>query len=567
MKNKTTRSEDAIFLRKKAEKLLKNKISFKTADLNKSETISLLHELEVHQIELQLQNEELQLAKEKAEINAEKYTNLYDFAPSGYFTLDSKFTICELNLNAAKIFGKERLKLINNTITLFIATGSRHLFVKFLEKLSETKIRQSCEVEFTLNDSPIIYAHIEGIFIASEQKYLLTAVDISARKLIEYELKKAKEQAEESDRLKSAFLANMSHEIRTPMNGILGFADLLQTQNLSEMELQEYTKIIQISGKRMLHIINDIIAISKIEAGLMYVNLNVTNINEQIAYIYTFFKPEAEVKKIHLTVNNSFTKDKAIVTTDREKLYAILTNLVKNALKFTEKGAIELGYTQKGKQLEFYVKDTGIGIAKNRQCAIFERFVQADIADKKALQGSGLGLAISKAYVEMLGGKLWVESEIGLGSNFYFTLPYDIETTEEEPTGDSNNQEAETPLRMLKTLIVDDDEISRYLLGKTLGKVSKKILNAENGLEAIQICHNNPDIDLILMDIKMPVMNGYDATKEIRKFNKKSFIIAQTAFTFEGTKEKAIEAGCNDYMSKPINQAELFTLLQRQFKE
>jgi len=243
----------------------------------------------------------------------------------------------------------------------------------------------------------------------------------------------AKEKAEESDRLKSAFLANMSHEIRTPMNGILGFAELLKEPNLTGKEQQEYIKIIEKSGARMLNIINDIVDISKIESGLMEVSIKESNINEQIEYIYIFFRPEVEGKGMQLSYRNGLVSSESIIKTDREKLFAILTNLVKNAIKYTNKGSIEFGYDHVethgprnigagSASLQFYVKDTGIGIPKDRQEAIFERFIQADISDKYAYQGAGLGLSISKAYVEMLGGRIWVESEEGKGSTFYFTL-------------------------------------------------------------------------------------------------------------------------------------------------
>jgi len=242
------------------------------------------------------------------------------------------------------------------------------------------------------------------------------------------ELLRAKEQAEESDRLKSAFLANMSHEIRTPMNGILGFSELLKEPGLSGAQQKEYIKIIEKSGNRMLNIINDIIDISKIEAGLMTLNIADSNINNQIQYIYNFFQPEAEAKKIKLSIETPLPPENVIIRTDREKVYAILTNLVKNALKYTEKGSIHFGYTydpnQQYRELRFFVKDTGIGIPAPRQKAIFERFIQADIVDKMARQGAGLGLSISKAYVEMLGGSIWLESQENSGSTFYFTLPY-----------------------------------------------------------------------------------------------------------------------------------------------
>jgi len=254
------------------------------------------------------------------------------------------------------------------------------------------------------------------------------ARDITDRKIAELELKKAKEKAEESDRLKSAFLANMSHEIRTPMNGILGFAELLKEPGLNGEEQQHYIRIIEKSGARMLNIINDIVDISKIEAGLMKIEMQRSNINEQIEYIYTFFKPEVEAKGMKLFFNTPLTAKESIITTDAEKVYAMLTNLVKNAIKYSKEGTIHIGYhrveTDGRLFLQFYVKDTGIGIPKHRQYAVFERFIQADIEDRNARQGAGLGLSITKAYVEMLGGKIWVESQESVGSIFYFTLPY-----------------------------------------------------------------------------------------------------------------------------------------------
>jgi hypothetical protein len=379
------------------------------------------------------------------------------------------------------------------------------------------------------------------------------------------ELLKAKEQAEESDRLKSAFLANMSHEIRTPMNGILGFAELLKEPGLTGEEQQNYIRIIQKSGARMLNIINDIVDISRIEAGLMKLEIQESNVNEQIEYIYTFFKPEVETKGMKLSINIPLPAKEAILKTDREKVYAILTNLVKNAIKYSNEGTIEIGYIKKDTSLEFYVKDTGIGIPNDRQDAIFERFIQADIPDQFTQQGAGLGLSITKAYLEMLGGKIWVKSQKGIGSTFYFTLPYNAAPTKETSVQQIVPSEKIDKFRKLKILIAEDDKVSEMLMDLTIKMFGREILKASTGLKAIEACKKNPDIDLVMMDIRMPDMGGYEATRQIREFNKEVVIIAQTAYGLSGDCEKAIEAGCNDYISKPINKAELLLLIQKYF--
>jgi CheY-like chemotaxis protein len=280
-------------------------------------------------------------------------------------------------------------------------------------------------------------------------------------------------------------------------------------------------------------------------------------------------------KGLRLSYKNGLPAKDALIITDREKVYAILTNLVKNAIKYTPSGSIEFGYEVVGEKgiapLQFYVRDTGIGIPKNRRDAIFERFIQADISDKMARQGAGLGLAITKSYIELLGGKIWVESEEGQGSVFYFTLPYTIKSMKEVTDGliesDSKSESSEFPTgSKLKILIAEDDETSEILMGIMVELYSREILKARTGIEAVEQCRKNPDIDLVLMDIQMPEMDGYEAIRQIRQFNKDVVIIAQTAFGLSGDREKSITVGSNDYISKPIDNALLEGLIKKYFK-
>jgi hypothetical protein len=406
-----------------------------------------------------------------------------------------------------------------------------------------------------------------GMMYHGKKAMLEIFQDRTERKEKELELIMAKEQAEESDRLKSAFLANMSHEIRTPMNGILGFTELLKEPNLSSDDQQDFIQIIQVSGARMLNTINNIVDISKIESGLTKVDIQGTNINEKMEFTYKFFKPEVEIKGLQFLVKNGLPTNEAFINTDNEKVYGLLTNLIKNAIKFTYEGSIEFGYEKKGKYLEFFVKDTGVGIPQNHQKIIFERFRQGSDSLTRKYEGSGLGLSIAKSYVEMLDGKIWLESEEGKGTTFYFTIPYNAVSEEKGVIIDAAfEKEKEVEIKNLKILIVEDDEISYSLLIRTVRKISTEVLHAITGFEAVEACRNNPDLDLVLMDIRMPVMDGNEATRQIRQFNKDVIIIAQTAYAFSGDREKAIEAGCNDYITKPVNRTLLYELIKKHIK-
>ncbi len=534
----------------------------------------LVEELSIYQIELEHQNQELLKSQEELQQSKDRYLDLFDNAPISYLIVDSNGVVIDINQTACLLMESNKGKFIKQKITKFIHPDFQDVYYLYFRTLIKQKHNQTCDIKLQKSNDAFFYARIQGIqlphLVSNESEFRLAIIDISIQKEMELKLLKAKEKAQEHDKLKTAFLANMSHEIRTPMNGILGFADLLKEPNLSEEQKQEFIAIIEKSGHRMLNIIDDIIDVSKIEAGLMKLDIKESNINEQIEYIYTFFKPEVQAKGMQLFFRNFLPSVEAILRTDQEKFCAIFINLVKNAIKYSKEGTIEIGYNLKanGKpaELEFYVKDTGIGIPKDRQEAIFERFIQADITDRMARQGAGLGLSITKAYVEMLGGKIWVESIVGVGSTFYFTLPYScgiIQKASDQqfaPTGEFDN------IKKLKILIAEDDQVSERLVEIALKSISKEIMNAKTGIETVEACRNHPDIDLILMDIRMPEMDGLEATRKIRKFNKDVIIIAQTAHSLLGDKEMAIQAGCNDGILKPIKKGELLSLIQMYFK-
>ncbi len=500
-----------------------------------------------------------------------KYRSLVETAQELIWKCDSNGRFTYLNPAWEKTHGYKLDEMLGKSFSAFLPS---EIYKRDLEEFARNLEGESAseyETNHITKDGKELTLLFNAIPLADQHGNLIgtqgTAIDITRQKQAEAELVSAKEKAEENDRLKSAFLANMSHEIRTPMNGILGFARLLQEPKLSGEEQQEYIRIIANSGVRMLNIINDIIDISKIESGQMKVGVQESNINEQIEYIYTFFKPEVERKGLQFSLRNSLSSKESIIKTDREKVFAILTNLVKNAIKFCDNGSIELGYVKKGSNLEFFVRDTGIGILQDRQQAIFERFIQADISDKRAFQGAGLGLTITKAYVEMLGGKIWLESEPGKGSTFYFTLPYITRLEEKVSVEEVGLGEGkETLNKKLKILIAEDDEISEKLITILVNPFRKEVLIANSGVEAVETCRNNPDIDLVLMDIQMPGLNGYEATRQIRQFNKDIIIIAQTAFGLIGDREKALEAGCNDYIAKPLDLNLLKKLIRDYFK-
>jgi two-component system sensor histidine kinase/response regulator len=397
------------------------------------------------------------------------------------------------------------------------------------------------------------------------------SIDITEKRYAEERLREAKEKAEESDRLKTAFLANMSHEIRTPMNGIIGFSNLLRNPELNNAERGEFLNHITSCGNTLLNLIDDIIDISKIEAGQIKIRIAESNINAILDEIYDSFNA-SKVREGKYTIqflkHVTLPDEQSVILTDPFRLRQIISNLIGNALKFTLEGSVEFGYNlENGDTVHFYVKDTGIGIPKDKQAIIFERFGQ--VLDSNFFinqKGTGLGLAISNNLVLLLGGKIWVESEPNVGSVFHFSLPYNHLGHAVVKT-DAGNLVTGKEVFSDKIILIAEDEEVNYLYFKQIFKnTGVTLIWVKNGLEAIEAVTNNPDISLVLMDCKMPVLDGYEATTAIKQLRPVLPVIAQTAFAMPEEQEKALYAGADAFINKPIRVKELFENLSKYLK-
>lgn len=376
---------------------------------------------------------------------------------------------------------------------------------------------------------------------------------ITHRKRMEEELVKARMHAEESNRLKSAFLANMSHEIRTPLNAIVGFSELLANAESKE-ERNEYEQIIKRNSELLLQLVSDILDLSKIEAGTMEFSESDFDLNLLMADMYSIFCKHLPADK-SVTLSYTSGMEKCVIRSERNRLTQILTNLLTNALKFTEKGSIRFGYELEGGFLHFRVKDTGCGIAKNKQKDIFNRFVKLN----SFKQGTGLGLSICKCIVDTLGGEIGVDSEPGQGSLFHFTIPYKPVEKELNPllhAQTASRQQADAPVPEKACILVAEDNESNYKLLTAILSKKYRLMHAWNGREAVEMFRKSRP-QLILMDINMPEMNGYEATCEIRKLSADIPILALTAYAYASDEERILKCGMNEYMSKPVNMQQL----------
>lgn len=394
--------------------------------------------------------------------------------------------------------------------------------------------------------------------------------DITSVKYAEQQLKDALEKAKEADRLKSVFLANMSHEIRTPLNGILGFAELLKENDISDDKRKKYIDIILNSGKVLLNLINDIIDLAKIEAGQLNITEKPFNLNSFLKEIYTLFNEQKnylEKTEIELKLKIPEQNNDLLIVSDDSRLRQVFTNLISNTFKFTKEGYIEFGYSIEKEYdiIKFYVKDTGIGIPKDKLNLIFKRFGQIRSKRTDDEKGTGLGLAISKGIINLLGGDIWVETKYNVGSTFYFTIPakYHLDNTINDINKTININDINWKNK--KALIVEDDPYSMELLKESL-KITKIEIDAvKNGEKAIQLIQEGKWYDVILMDLKLKGIDGYEATKAIKDINKKIPIIAQTAYAMDGEEKKTLKSGFDGYLSKPIQINEMINVLNSVF--
>ena len=502
--------------------------------------------------------------KRTAELNEtmEKYLDLYNNSPSMFFSVETASkSIIECNDTLTNLTGYSRSDLIGETVFSLYHPDCLEEAKKCWEIFVKTGEISNFELELIskLGGKIPVLLNASAVRDGNGEIFSSRAVmqDISP-------LVQAREKAEESDKLKSAFLANMSHEIRTPLNGILGFSELLKEPELQEVEKEDFINTINQCSNQLLHIVTDIIDISKIESGQDKIYLVTLNLQQLLLEIELFLRPLADLKNLKLIFNNNLPKNLVHIFSDPVKLRGALNNIIENAIKFTDTGSIKISISVKNNYLIFKVADSGIGIEPAFQKVIFDRFRQVEISSVRKFGGTGLGLSLAKSFTELLGGTVEVDSSFGNGSTFTISIPL---VSADRPVADEKKYEHGKSTEMEWSeetlLLVEDEESNSSLIKMILKSSGVNILLAENGMDAVEACKNENAISLVLMDIKMPVMDGLAATRLIKSFRNTLPIIATTAFADINDKKMCFEAGCNDYLSKPFKKEELINMISK----
>ena len=496
-------------------------------------------------------------------ISETRYRRLFETAKDGILILDAETgAIDDVNPFLIGMLGYPYDQFIGKAIWeigLFKDIAANRS--KFIELQQNEYVRYENLPLESADGKKLNVEFISNVYLEGRKKVIQCNIrDISQRKKTEADLIASKEKAEENDRLKTAFLQNMSHEIRTPLNGIIGFSGFLTETGISKSDVKEFAEIIIKSATRLNEIVSNVLDISKIQTGQLTTEIVPVAINSMFSNILSFFSYTANEKNISLNYYAEADSSLTIMT-DELRLHQVLTNLVSNAIKFTQSGYIDYGCKIIGNDIRFYVRDTGSGILPKQTNSIFDRFTQGSQDISRLYDGTGLGLAISKGIVQLLGGDIWVESELGVGSTFFFTLPL----VTADLTSDEPSQEVLNSLigRKGTILIVEDDWAGYRYLYKLLCNSEITMIHAANGLQSVELVKNNPEIDLILMDIRMPLMNGIEATKLIKLQRPDLPIIAQTAYAFTEERAEILGVGCDEFLSKPINKSQLFALINK----
>jgi PAS domain S-box-containing protein len=488
-------------------------------------------------------------AEKNLRYNEYKYREMTEQLPQSVFEADINGHITYVNRTFTVLVGYSKSETIGNLKLYQLFKCDQ------IEQFFNSQDFQNFECQVFRANGELFPAtlYISGIMKLNKMTGIRgVIIDNTEKQKYINELEEARNKAEESDRLKSAFLANMSHEIRTPMNAIIGFSDLLSRKEYSEKINQEYIEHIKSSGKHLLKLIDDILDIARIEAGELKISNAPVNINKMLDELKSWFDNiiMKNDKPIEIIIHKG-SNDDIFVITDSLRLNQVLANLIGNAVKFTKSGFIEFGYDIFGEQIQFYVKDTGIGIPEKQHKLVFERFKQFI---SPIYGGTGLGLAITRSIVHLLNGDIWFTSKEGKGSTFYFTIPAEF-AIKQEQMKNIKMKNTTAQLSGYRVLIAEDNDLSYHLLYQYLKNSGAKLFRAKSGKEAIAMSRKN--IGLVLMDMQMPGMDGYDATRAIKLTNSKIKIIAQTASVMESDKERCFRAGCDAYLQKPIIRDQL----------